>query len=112
MTFDELFAQVRLEVGPRDDTIELLLMMVEAGLNAYFHPDTAWKTEGVQRYSAARFYQEVVSTLEMGIVRTENSGDGEFLAKATAVAEGFRTILNRVRRLHLERQPITFPKPP
>lgn len=111
MTFDELFTQVRLEVGPRDDTVELLLTMVEEGLNAYFHPDAAWKTEGVQRYPAARVYQEVVSTLAMGVVRIEDSDD-EKLVKATAVAEGFRTILNRVRRLHLERQPITFPQPP
>lgn len=107
MTFAELFAQVRLEIGP-DDQVEVLLWVVEEWLNDYFSTDPGWKDEPV-RHPASKLYGEVIAALGEGLRQTSSVGP-ELLEKATAVAERFRIILNRVLRSFLERQAIQVTK--
>lgn len=106
MTFDELFAQVRREVGPGDDNVEALLMMAEAGLRVYFSPDAAWRSEPVRRNHGAIVYTEVIVSLRQGLTQAGHLTGDALRDQATAVAESFRTILNRVLRVHLERRPV------
>lgn len=107
MIFVELFAQVRREVGPRDDNVEALLMMVEEGLHVHFSPDPDWMSESVRRHHGAIVYREVIVSLREGLDNVDNLARDALRDRATAVAESFRTILNRVLRVHLERLPVT-----
>jgi len=95
-----------------DDTVELLLMTAEEGLNDYFVADPDWRSEPVRRSGSIQLYHEIVSALRAGLHHAGNPDCWQLVAQATAVAEGFRVILNRVLRVHLACQPITFPKPP
>ncbi len=87
-------------VGP-DDQVEVLLWVVEEWLNDYFRSDPDWRNEPVRLHPTAKLYQEVIAALGEGLKHAKSS-DGALREKATTVAEGFRTILNRVSRAFLE----------
>ncbi|MDD5110251.1 MAG: hypothetical protein PHI63_03470 [Patescibacteria group bacterium] len=103
MTFVELFDQVRIEVGPGDQT-EALLWAIEEGLNDHFSTDPGWKNEPV-RPPVARLYQAVLTALG-GVLRHVDATNTKVVEGAKEVAESFRAIINRTLRASLESQPI------